>query len=825
MTTIGGSMKQLTKKGIIELIILSLFIVVCFPFLFIDSGQSHTADAESWTDHYIMPSGAGTAADPFRVSSAEELAAFVYGTKLHVPFVNIYIQLTENIDLGGKLWPGIGSEETPFKGNFDGQGHQIYNLDSEFGLFGFVESPDPNKNITIKDVWVSGEVNGNYLTAGIVASAQGVVTISGCVNMCHVSNTLTDGYAAGIVGTAYGTNLNNGVVIENCTNYGVIEHYSGNVGGIAGGIYQTSILNCVNNGELYGETAAGIVNIAQNVFGITNCYNADVFIDAASGAGIVLKGQGVYYLECCFDLKTMQDAIGEYYPITSMLPENDNANYKAMDGPGIGMFNEYLIDEAMSPDWYEDTGVWDAMYGTKWNIETIWYADGLIYPILQHKLCITLDKAGGTGGTNFIAVTLGQLNYFTSISIPSKEGTAFNGYFTRSDGEGSKVYDFNGTSVWKGTVLVEYIDKFYASWGISQSKLWSTYSTKPAGAGTADSPYLVHTPNELAYFAFVSRTSSLNAVIHLEANIDLDGYYWEPIGNNFAFTGLFDGQGYIIKNIQVDTAKNAGLFGKVTDATIANVYLQTGLIVGRQNLGSIVGYANNTQVINCYNTARINGLDFAAENVGGIVGYAINGGKIEGCYNLGIVGGAAYIGGVLGRHLGNSNTQFLIKTCYVQGGVDIKSNAVHDIGGIVGSVDTSGTFELVQSFAHAAFLLISSKSVQLTTIGGLVGKTTSAGTKKIVDCGYYGNILLPSGVSAVAHNSMYGTFSGTITDSFGKNMTGASVMVGTSFSNWGYSEYLNNGSGIPLQKCFSYALAQGNQDVYAHLVSKGFVAL
>lgn len=58
---------------------------------------------------------------------------------------------------------------------------------------------------------------------------------------------------------------------------------------------------------------------------------------------------------------------------------------------------------------------------------------------------ITFDRAGGTGGSDSISVTYGGTP--SSITLPSKAGYTFGGYYTAQNGSGTQYYDGTGAGV------------------------------------------------------------------------------------------------------------------------------------------------------------------------------------------------------------------------------------------------------------------------------------------------------------------------------------------------------------------------------------------
>lgn len=158
---------------------------------------------------------------------------------------------------------------------------------------------------------------------------------------------------------------------------------------------------------------------------------------------------------------------------------------------------------------------------------------------------------------------------------------------------------------------------------------------------------------------------------------------------NDAFKGKFDGIDYNIFGLTIKNGgKNTGLFGYTNNATISNVTLVGGSITGSNNVGAIVGNANNTTLTNVVNSAAVSG----DSNVGGIVGSA-NNSAIKDAINTGTINGSDYnVGGLIGN-LQNSKLDTtkevekgLIGNSYNLGDVSGKG---HNVGGLVGSASNS----------------------------------------------------------------------------------------------------------------------------------------
>lgn len=155
--------------------------------------------------------------------------------------------------------------------------------------------------------------------------------------------------------------------------------------------------------------------------------------------------------------------------------------------------------------------------------------------------------------------------------------------------------------------------------------------------------------------------------------------------DNDAFKGKFDGIDYNIFGLTIKNGgKNTGLFGYTNNATISNVTLVGGSITGKDNVGAIVGNANNTTLTNVVNSAAVSG----DSNVGGIVGIATDT-TVEDAINTGAIEGIANTdnGGInVGGLIGSMNSSHLIGNSYNLGDVtSIGSN----VGGLVGYASNS----------------------------------------------------------------------------------------------------------------------------------------
>jgi hypothetical protein len=176
-----------------------------------------------------------------------------------------------------------------------------------------------------------------------------------------------------------------------------------------------------------------------------------------------------------------------------------------------------------------------------------------------------------------------------------------------------------------------------------------------------------------------------------------NGQGFEPIGNREnPFTGSFDGRGYKIYNLYINTTRDrVGLFGFVewrgivknvglenvkisstgnyvggligeNEGIVSNCY-STGYVNGRDLVGGLIG-DNDGEVFNCYSTVSVDGFI----NVGGLIGD--NEGTVSNCYSTGSVKGGPGVGGLIGLNAGN------VSNCYSTGSV----RGYKEAGGLIG---------------------------------------------------------------------------------------------------------------------------------------------
>ena len=186
---------------------------------------------------------------------------------------------------------------------------------------------------------------------------------------------------------------------------------------------------------------------------------------------------------------------------------------------------------------------------------------------------------------------------------------------------------------------------------------------------------------------------------------------FEPIGfyPDHDFCGTFDGQGVVIKNVDIygsNAVGNAiGLFAYTVGATIENIVMDESCVVNANNsVGSIVGYCEGSNIINCVNKATINANSF----VGGIAG-SVNTLKVE---------------GVIAR-------VSVISNCRNEGTINMVKANDAEIGGIAGAIKDE--CEVVDCENHGAFTSSLSDGYWGQYLGGIVGYSNGRLIKNCVN--------------------------------------------------------------------------------------------
>lgn len=203
-------------------------------------------------------------------------------------WLNAYAGDTTNrwIPIGGgtRAIGELGGEWKCFAGNFNGNGHTIYNMycDNGYyyqaGLFGAVNGP-----MTIQKLALA---NPTVRAAGMVGAIVGFTAPGGDIYIknCMVMNADIKGNIGNNIGCIIGANYHNSshTYVWSCGATGTVSgQYAG---GLGGNCQQETFTNCYFAGTVTGANSKPVGGIAGYSGNIINCHsNVESFADGNSG--------------------------------------------------------------------------------------------------------------------------------------------------------------------------------------------------------------------------------------------------------------------------------------------------------------------------------------------------------------------------------------------------------------------------------------------------------------------------------------------------------------------------------------------------------------
>lgn len=647
-------------------------------------------------------SGKGTAAEPYLLSSADDLKAFR-------DLVNgganpACAKLTEEIDLKGEEWTPV----TSLIGYLDGGGHTISNLTlkgdsyANTGLIGELNGSIVNlnvKNVAITDVgksnnvgvlagyiadgstskvdncYVSGTItsttSGTAYIGGLVGKFGGYsassLTLKNCVSDVNLNCKATN-YVGGLVGI---TQWNCDVTVTNCTILGNVtsDGYNGYAGGLFGSYYTgtLSIENIIVAGKITG-TKKGVIAYATSTPTSTTVknfyYNSELNSDEKSGSGttpfpIFPKRSGSVTIAGEVTKKTTEEL-------------------KALTEPELTGFttnaNGYPVPVYTKAE--------------PLPLPKITVSAKAEFTNTEGGTVTVTDPSGVTVAANednsYTLTEIGEYSYAVTGMEQYKDVA---GSFKISKGDDGKVKTINVPHEYKEVEL--------------------------NGAGTQEAPILISTALELRTFANKVNSGELSdAYVELTDNITVPGS-WTPLGKNtaFPFSGHFDGKNHSV-TITVDDS-GLGYFGFF------------GCLDSKIDRDSTTPIDDQPTVV--VKNLTVNGSIYCSEPyayVGGIAARARGKVSIESCVNNATVSslarGSAGVGGLVGGYDDGAdyvwkNIRMTVDRCRNTGTINVTgSNTDAMVGGLVGA---NANCVQVKNSKNTATI-----NAPGCTVGGLLGE-------------------------------------------------------------------------------------------------------
>ena len=226
-----------------------------------------------------------------------------------------------------------------------------------------------------------------------------------------------------------------------------------------------------------------------------------------------------------------------------------------------------------------------------------------------------------------------------------------------------------------------------------------------------------------------------DAVVSLDADLDLTGIAWTPIGSVFAadgtllhyFSGKFYGNGHTISNL--DFSENHGkteypsfgFFSEVYGAEISGLTIQGKLDVSNSGyvyFGTVAGVAADSKIFDCVSDVSFTDTDKYINGTVAMCGYAINS-TIEYCQNKGNFSitkdvSSFQMGGIAGL-AENSTVQYCVNTGDM-------TSWTPCTGGIVGQLYNNS--KIINCYSAGKMVPLGKGTTDFGGIAGIVGAGT-----------------------------------------------------------------------------------------------------
>jgi len=330
------------------------------------------------------------------------------------------------------------------------------------------------------------------------------------------------------------------------------------------------------------------------------------------------------------------------------------------------------------------------------------------YQVAEDNCAMGLDMLATANGT--LDQIHDKLQRLRDLAVQVSNGTygtqsrqAINAEANALVDEIERLYntsEYNGINLMKGQVIGTEESNFIKDIDRRDTSKMTTLASVDETVAIESGTYSISTPEELAKLATMTNNVLIKGGEFVLANdIDLSVYSdWVPIGmhrsrttnttgTDICFCGTFDGNGYEISNLTINTPDvGNALFGHV-EGNVKNLALTDSSVKGRGSTAILVASTRGSTLDNC---CVINSYVSGAVNSGGVAGY-LSSSTVNNCYFEGVVvaTGGIHIGGIAGIANYFSN----IKNSYVKGTIKGKN----DVGGIVGYINNSSTVDNCQA--------------------------------------------------------------------------------------------------------------------------------
>ena len=290
----------------------------------------------------------------------------------------------------------------------------------------------------------------------------------------------------------------------------------------------------------------------------------------------------------------------------------------------------------------------------------------------------------------------------------------------------------------------------------------------------AEQKTTITTEGELLQFAKAVDSGEYDdktdAVVSLNADLDLTGVAWTPIGSVFAadgtllhyFSGKFYGNGHTISNLEF--SKNYGkaeypvfgFFSVAYGAEISGLTIQGKLDVSNSGyvfFGTVAGVAENSKISDCVSDVSFTDTNIYINGTAALCGYAINS-TIEHCQNKGNFSvttdtTSLQMGGIVGV-ADNSTVQYCANTGDM-------TSWTPCTGGIVGQLYQAS--KIINCYSTGKMVPLGKGTTDFGGIAGIVGADT-----EIRHCYFAGEMDLSQYTATTPYKRLGGIAGGVSSD-------------------------------------------------------------
>lgn len=322
------------------------------------------------------------------------------------------------------------------------------------------------------------------------------------------------------------------------------------------------------------------------------------------------------------------------------------------------------------------------------------------------------------------------------------------------------------------------------------------------GEGTLANPFLI---NHFAHLQLIGQGKyGLDKAYRLNADIDAAASAttpMKPIGDGVytGFTGIFDGNGFSIRNLQVKSTNSvgAGLFARIGSSsplggkpTVHNLNIRKGSVTGKEYVGCVAGYTEGI-FDHVFCDASIDGT---SGHVGGMVGFAGNT-SLSGLAFAGNVmaHSAGFVGGLAGE-LYNTT----LEKSYSAGSLRNDSGAV---GNCYAYTPIAGRCQCWGGFAGVA----NESTIRNSYTTGFIAQSGQMANNRVYAGGMVGYV--PMGTTTL--DRVHGYLQGNVYNTWGANSVysyvekGGTVILTQCYRDFSVrAEKWYSGEGASLGLCY-----------------------